>query len=534
MKCKYDEFFIQKYNDGDLSIEEKSEFEKHLSYCTECSNGISDDKALLSYLAEDKVTGGVPVTSIVSRIDLDRYKVNSREYKIKHFISRLKPSLKIAVPVVAFSLIFIVIASNPPLSKYLVDGAANLLNKGERVKSQFVKEVGIEEVDNKTVELRDDNLVQKLNEYGMGVSPWEVSYADKDKVFFRNYASLVGYKDGHIYRVADLKALKADHVQGSVVSEFKFNPRGSHVAIGNFNAEDEYKSSIYMLNTDTGKYFIVGDGNYANITDNWSFDGRYYVFADKNPISGIRLFDTHTDKLYEIKNPGVSIEKIFVNEEGVISFYTSGDVYFLSAKTYDVEKKSSIDFEPLFLEGKSKTAIAYKAGNIEKHYLERDKIEVNGFGLPEQNSVGTDENNIYIDNNRFVVFKVSDDVGIYDLKENSITSLSSSRLPKDGSVSSLRVSPEGEWVLFNDWSNINYFGKNDEGVLEGNYVYPLWMSDSKIVFINLYSWQGLETTVGDIMAGEFEIVTYDVISKEKSVIFNSVNKTDTQKTHGID
>ncbi len=530
MKCKYDEYFVQRYNDGEISIEEKSEFEKHLGSCDNCSTIISNDRALLRYLKEDNVIKDVPVSSIVSRIDLNKYKASSKKYKIFSFINRFRPSLKVAVPALALSLIIMIIAANPKLSEIVMNGAASLLDKHERVKPQYAREISIEEIDNNTVGLSDNLLVRKLNEDGMGVSPWEVSYADDNKVFFRNYASLVGYKNGNIYRVADLKAIHADHVQGSVISEFKFNPDGTYVAIGNFSAEEgfgeEYKSNIYMLNTETGSYFVLGEGNYANICDNWSFNGRYYVFADKNKFSDISFFDSEKKKLYAIDNPGVSIDKIFVTDEGFISFSSQGNIYFLNGKDYDVEKKVAIGFDPLFINGKHKTAITFTDGAIVKHNFGKGKTEAKESEYKDKNF---NKDDVLVKNNRFVVFRVTDGIGIYDLKKDILSSLSPTKLPSDGYISSLTISPDGGRALFAEATNVFHFGKDDEGMVELSYIQPAWMSNSEIVYIELQPALDSETSMDTINAGEFAIIAYNVESKQKNVVFKSVDilqKTD--------
>jgi hypothetical protein len=530
MKCKYDEYFVQKYNDGELSIEERSEFEKHLGSCGNCSKLASSDIALLRYLKEDNVIEDIPVNSIVSQIDLNKYKSSSMKRKILSSVNRLRPSLKVAVPALALCFIVTIIASNPMLSDLVINKAASLFDKQERTRPQYAREMSIEEIDNNTAGLSDSLLVKKLNEDGLGVSPWEVAFADDNKVFFRNYASLVGYKNGHIYRVADLKSMNADHVQGSIISEFKFNPDGSYVAIGNSSREegfrDEYKNNIYMLNTQTGSYFILTIGNYADICDNWSFNGRYYVFADKNEFSDISLFDSENKKLYAINNPGVSIEKIFVTDEGFVSFYSQGNLYFLDEKDYGVDKEVAIDFEPLFVDGKHRTAIAFTNSAIVKHNYKKGKVEAIGSEYKDTN---INEEDMLVKNNRFVVFRVADDVGIYDFKKDMLSTLSPTKLPSDGYIHSLIISPDGERAFFNEGATVFHFGKGTEGMVEFGYAQPLWMNNSEIVYIELQPALDLSTSMNELNAGEFVIITYNVDTKQKNVVFKSVDvlqKTD--------
>lgn len=530
MKCKYDEYFIQKYNDASLSIEDKREFEKHLVNCEYCESIVSKDRTFLEFIKEDGNIGEVPIDSILSRIDLDRYKNSNRKYKFKSFVSRCIPSFKVAVPVLAVSIAIITIFLNPMLKKTLIEGALNWTDKNERFGLQGAREIITEEIDNKTVELKDDLLVGKLNEYGIGVSPWMTSYADNDKVFFRNYASMVGFKNGHIYRVADLISMHADHVQGSVVSEFKFNSNGDYVTIGNYNGEegypDEYKSNIYMLNTDSGKYRIIGEGDYAKITDFWSFNGRYYVFVGKNEISDIRLFDSEKDKLYEIENPGTEIQKIFVTDEGYISFYSSGNIYFLSGNNYEVEKKIEADIEPQFLDGRNKTAIAIQDGLLRRYDYDKNRVETISSDIEGKGDVLiTDTDNMFFRDFRFLGFKYSNSIGIYDFKEDRLKSFSPIKLPSDGYISGFNVSTNGERVFFHEDFNICYFGKDGEDVLDSTNMSWTWMSDSRTVSVKWPVPVGLETTIGNINAGEFEIVTYDAVSKQSDVIFISSVKT---------
>lgn len=532
MKCKYDEYFIQKYNDNSLSIEEKSEFEKHLCVCEDCQSVVYSDKAFFDYIKEETTVSKIPVSNILSQIDLNRYKNSKEKYKIKSFMSRFRLSLKAAVPVLAISMIMILAFFNPGITMTFLNGAMDIINKSEKVGVQGVKELNIQEIDNKTVELTNKLLVEKLNKDGMGVSPWMTLYADSEKVFFRNYASLVGYKNGHIYQVADLKSMNAHYVQGSVFSEFKFSSDGNYVVIGNYLAEsdlgDEYESSIYMLNTDSGKYYIVGEGNFAIIADNWSFDGNYYVFANKKSI---RLFSTQKKKLYEVAGPDVDIEKIFVTDEGAISIYSKGNIYFLSENTYEIEKKIEADFEPLFLDGKDKIAMALENGFIKMYDYEKSRTEI----IKDKEDIFIENSdNIVIRDYRFLLFKYSNNIGIYDLKEGKVNSFSPVKLPGDGYIHSFRVSPNGERVFFDGGRDIFYFGKSEEGVLENSpdmkFYTSTWMTDSKIVCVYLLPQVGLETTVGDIKAGEFEILSYDVVTKQKSIVFSSVKSEGMQKT----
>ncbi|MFZ5988565.1 MAG: Ig-like domain-containing protein [Bacillota bacterium] len=538
MKCKYDEYFIQKYNDNSLSIEERSEFEKHLNFCEPCQSIVSYDKAFLSFIKENKSVGEVPVDSILSQIDLNKYKDSKEEYKIRSFISRFRPSIKTTVPVLAASILVMVMLLNPAITSTLMDGAKNIINKSDRIQEEGIKEIYIHEVDNRTVDLKDRLLVEKLNKDGIGVSPWIPSYADNEKVFFRNYSSLVGYKNGHIYQVADLIAMQADHVQGSVVSQFKFNSNGSYLAVGNLNGEvgpdDAYKSPIYILNTDTGKYYIVGEGNYATIADSWSFDGDYYVFADKNELSNIRLFDTSKKKLYEIKNPGISIEKIFVTNGGVISFYSKGKIYFLDEKTYEIERKEEVDFDPLYLDAKGKTAIALQNGNLKNYDYTKNRVNIIQASNKEKDEIFIENSdNIFVSDYRFLVLKYSNNIGVYDLENDKLCSFSPVKLPSDGYFSSFRVSPSGERVFFDGGGDIFFFGKDGEGVIDSpdmdSYT-SAWMNDSKIVSIYLLPQAGLEPTVGNIKAGEFEIISYDVVTRQKSVVYSSVSSEGMQKT----
>ena len=281
-----------------------------------------------------------------------------------------------------------------------------------------------------------------------------------------------------------------------------------------------------MLNTDSGKYRIVGEGDYAQITDFWSFNGRYYVFAGKNGISDIRLFDSEKDKLYEIENPGTEIQKIFVTDEGYISFYSSGNIYFLNGNNYEVEKKIEADIEPQFLDGRNKTAIAIQDGLLKRYDYEKNRVETISSDIEGKGDVLiTDTDNMFFRDFRFLGFKYSDRIGIYDFKEDRLKSFSPVKLPSDGYISGFSVSTNGERVFFHEDFNICYFGKDGEDVLDSTNMSWTWMSDSRTVSVKWPVPVGLETTIGNINAGEFEIVTYDVVSRQSDVIFKSSVKT---------
>jgi hypothetical protein len=371
MKCKYDEYFIQKYNDGLLCMEDKTEFENHLENCKLCKDLIRKDKIFLDFVREETEIKEIPIENILSRIDANKYK--QRHRLIPGFY--MKPLLKGFVPALGVVLIIAMMSFSNPFSETVKSAVGNVLNKSERVNiPSALSEIKLEEFDNKTTEITGQKLVEELNKDGLGVAPWTVSYGSSEKIFFKSYAALVGYKNGAIYKVADLKNMQADHVQGSVVSDFRFNSKGDYVVIGNRLDESEgyqLESNIYMLETDTGKYHIIEKGNLKSIVDNWSFNGQFYVYANKNTNSNIKLFNSSSKKFYEIENTAFNIEKIFVSDEGEVSFYADGNICFLKKDTYEIGTKISVDFTPLFINSKDNFSVALKDGVLKKYQFDK-------------------------------------------------------------------------------------------------------------------------------------------------------------------
>ncbi|TYQ18073.1 UNVERIFIED_CONTAM: hypothetical protein Cloal_0478 [Acetivibrio alkalicellulosi] len=547
MNCKYDEYFIQKYNDSNLSVEEKLKFEKHLTSCQQCKKITLLDRAFISYVKQDESVENYTV-NIMSQVDHSKYP--QAKYKLLALLNKSMQYVKIAVPILVVSLFIFIVSSNSIIKETFMDSAINILNKGDRLNNEFqidnnamtalnesehtstqaidqttlnenyntttptINEINIEKTYTNSTNLKGKPLVEKLNSDGPGVSPWLISYADNDKIFFRNYASLVGYKDGDIYLAADLISLRADHIQGSVVSEFKFNKLGNYVVIGNSSCEEDFandfKSNVHIMNTQTGDYFIIDEANYANISDCWSLNGNYYAFVDKSNFSNPRLFDASKEKFYEISNLGVQIEKIFVTDEGIISFYADKKIYYLNEKTYEIDKKVVVDFEPLFIDGKNYTAFSFEDNGLKKYDFKNNNAHIT--------EIFSTKNDYFLYKDyRFLIFRDFDSLKIFDFKEEVLNTF-----PTNDQHAYYSISPNGKTVLDTN-SNTIYTFEGDNDLLEISKLdySSNWISDSKIVFISILN-QEEATSLLDIKAGEFEIITYDVISKEQNIIYNSL------------
>lgn len=523
MKCKYDGYFIQKYNDGLLCMEDKAEFENHLENCKLCKDLIRKDKMFLDFVKEETEIKEIPVENILSKIDADKYK--QRHGLIPGFY--IKPLLKGFVPVLGVVLIITMMSFSNPFSEAVKSAVGNVLNKSDRVKiASNLSEIKLEEFDNKTTEITGQKLVEDLNKEGLGVGPWTVSYGSREKIFFKSYASLVGYKNGAIYKVADLKNMHADCVQGSVVSDFRFNSKGSYVVIGNCLYEkDDYQmdSNIYMLETDTGKYHIIEKGNFRNIIDNWSFNGQFYVYANKNTNSNIKLFDAASKKFYEIENTAFNIEKIFISDEGEVSFYSDGNIYFLKKDIYEIGAKISVDFEPLFINSKDNFSVALKDGVLKKYYFNKKGGTFEEASDGQNIQVG---DNVYLQDFRFLVFKSPDKFRVYDTKEGILNQFDSELY--DENSWAFQFDSSGKSVIFTGKDGCAYMSTEDKEEINSDDFLSFnvdWIDESRIVAIKMILSEGADKNNNTMLnAGEFEIVTYDVKTKEEKTIFKSVEK----------
>ena len=522
MKCKYDGYFIQKYNDGLLCMEDIAEFENHLENCKICKDMITKDKIFLDFAKEKTEIKEILVENILSKIDANKYK---RRHRLIPGLD-MKPILKGFVPALGVVLIIAMMSFSNPFSKAVKSAVGNVLNKGERVKlASALSEIKLEEFDNKTTEITGQKLVEDLNKDGLGVAPWNVSYGSREKIFFKSHTALVGYKNGAIYKVADLKNMHADHVQGSVVSDFRFNSKGDYAVIGNRLDESEdypLDSNIYMLETDTGKYHIIEKGNFRKVIDNWSFNGQFYVYANKNTNSNIKLFDATSKKFYEIENTASDIEKIFVSDEGEVSFYSGGNIYFLKKDTYEIGAKIIVDFEPLFINSKDNFSVALKDGILKKYHFDK-KVGTSKEASDGQSiQVG---DNVYLDDFRFLVFNNPDKLWVYDTKEGILNQFDSEFY--DGDSWAFQLDSSGKSVFFVCKDGCAFMSERAYGGINSDFLSfsADWIDESRIATIKMILPEGVDKNdITELNAGEFEIVTYDVKTKEEQTIFKSVEK----------
>ena len=118
MKCKYDNEFIQRYNNNDLGIDEISEFEEHLVKCSDCREAVEKDRVLLEYMEEGKEViksleneynaDYSKKQSIMNNIDIEKYKRKSILLRIRELIQP-----KVAVPAIALLAVITVLMINP-------------------------------------------------------------------------------------------------------------------------------------------------------------------------------------------------------------------------------------------------------------------------------------------------------------------------------------------------------------------------------------------------------------------------------------
>lgn len=533
MKCNYDEYFIQKYNDGLLSEEDKTEFERHLDNCISCKSIVFRDQAFLEYIKENTDINDIPLAGIISNIDHNKYKKKWGWFGFGtiSIIKKSIPVLGIVLMVVILmnfswgnrigKLITGMLERSEKIDKNRVSIEVPIEDPNKVIQKSGMTEIPLEKLDNKNLEIKDKKLVEELNENGVGVTPWKVIYGSSKSIFLRNYSTLVKFRDGHIYKAADLSDMGLDCVQGSTISKFKFNAQGTSVIMGNENHDDDvdFKGKIYILDTDSGIYSVIDKGNLKNIAGNWSLNGQYYVFVNKNSKDNIRFYDTYTKKLYEIDTTINNIEEIFVSDKGRISFYSEGKVYFLDESTYSVEKVWDVDFVPLYINQEGGFIIALDNDRIKKYeYNEKGEFKI-AVDIIKQG-------NVFIEDSRLIVHRSVNGVNGFDAVTGQLFSFKHSNNGHESFI----IHPEGKIIVFEGNENeCFYVGKNSEGIISLSFEESCsanWKDESEILWVRMILPEEVDKNELFLQnGGEFEIVAYNTQTKNEEVVFRSVESS---------
>ncbi|MCX7921460.1 MAG: hypothetical protein N3B21_05495 [Clostridia bacterium] len=527
MKCNYDMSFIQSYNDGSISLESKFKFEEHLKHCSKCNRIMNGDRDFVEFIKTDVWVGTIPVSKIISGIDVEKYKTGSKKYRFAAVLNNLLISYKVGMMVGVCIIAVLVVLLSPLRIGSLSDNiGSSLVDKDTIIYTPMPQEL------------------TKLK------YPWETVYADKDKFFFKSRASLIGYKNGHIYEVANFKELNANFVQELGGTSIKFNSGGSYAVIGCISHREDYNSNIYMMNTENGIYFSIAKGNFANVTDSWSEDGTYYALASKYGQSNIQIYDTSQNKLYEVRFSYGAVENLFVSNNGDLAVYSGKKVYVIKK---DGEVDSIIPFEHTdiyyislenkyiyFLNNGALSKQNLVKGGIVKHIQDvstnaaadhivamknqYNNLDRDGMPSPIQDvSTGFEVYQVQFMKNRFLMTRYGrNKVGLLDLKTDTFRVFNTEYLPEGESLPRADISPQGDKILFSFSQSILLLDTKGEILIDQRNdmpyqaFYPLWMGESKIVFTSV-------TIPGNNIANgeEFNVTSYDIESKKVQMMYSS-------------
>lgn len=525
MKCKFDMEFIQKYNDRILSTESRQEFEQHMEGCPCCRKLMEEDAEVLEFLQEERRLPNIPVAAIVSQIDEKRYSGDIHKYRVGRMIRKRIPQPKVLIPIAGVFIVIFILAVNPATVGKLADGIASVLQNRNAQDNNIVDVLGAEK-DGNVAGKTDEVLVKELNEEGMGVSPWNIVYADKDKVFLRSATSLIGYKDGHIYRVAYLKDMKATGLQGDEISNLKFSPEGRFVVIGNAyygGAADGYIAKpVYVVNTETGKYREITRQNLANTVDGWSPNGRYYILAGKETPPDILVYDTSSKAILIVKSQGLKkIHKIFISDEGKIAFYADGALVFMDSITGKVDLKVSVYFTPIFISAQDRTAVFVHNGELSKFNADKGKQTLldNKIKIMEGAKLYKD----------FVIYQGEDGtIGILNFKTQSVSHVKIPGATTEDFLT-LQLSPDGrkifmERMISGQELGLAVYDAQKEGMTElrGAYFYNSGWMGNAVASVRMIN------TDESFKAGMFEIVKYDTFGISPEILYRSDTSGESQ------
>jgi len=173
MKCRYDFEFIYNYNEDNISIESKNEFESHSKNCDECRRTLYSDRALLNYVMAEVPVGSVPVDSILSRIDMQKYRGNTGKYRLKSLLHGMAPAVRIAVPAAAAVIALTVIFSNPAVFNLLFKGNAGIYDRDKAGAAQSSEPSKAE-----SLEKNGTGAIESKMETD-GTAPYEIFEKDK-------------------------------------------------------------------------------------------------------------------------------------------------------------------------------------------------------------------------------------------------------------------------------------------------------------------------------------------------------------------
>ncbi len=513
MKCSFFKHLLLDYNERIVSSELKQCVEAHTRYCRGCRSKALADRALLDYLKEDILEAAVDPCLIMEGIDPERYVRKNISATIRITVRRVLVKYQAVLASAAAMLIILALALHPSAMNSMY---SMFYQKAEKLTEKAVVTSDMEWIETGAPDISDEALKERLDALGMGVSPWLVDFTPgTGEIFIRNYASLIKYSNGHIKLSADMKSLDGTYLQGSVVTEVRYNSSGQFAVIGNridlYNMEEDYKSGLYMLHTDTGRYFEMGKINMNFIADSWSPAGRYYAWTIRRDYGSIYVCDTALMKMYIIEAPSVKVNQLFISDSGkILAIDDGGGLFSMSSRNGRIEKAAELKGQIVFADADNERALVWQEGML--YWFE---FESNGKEYAFENPVVDD---IKTSNGRYIAFRQPEgNAGIIDLTDKSVRLFDAGleASPEfDLEFRSIEIAPDGKGILIYSSQVIAVF-EDGRYVIDNSdpSVYGLeWLDNEHLVYAGMKDGP-------DIKAGDIKITAVNIRTGEKKELY---------------
>ena len=369
--------------------------------------------------------------------------------------------------------------------------------------------------DRLSTNLMDNNpqlvqLLEGLKEESSGVAGWLVGFANADKVVFYNHAHLLAYSitDRRFISAIDLLSLDANHIQGSVVTNFSFSPNGNYIIINNGLGDNDpsWTAKMYLADVQKGSVKEIASANYFQILNSWSLNSRYYAFADRDGTS-ITVYDVINGAENLVRFGQGQVKGILVTDKGDIVIEANSIFLLLKDVGYrfkDLDNKGNI----MAVSGSGMT---YYDGETVRKY-----------------NIDTSENIVLKNMSKGLVLRwLTREQAIFNTKNGSTSMVynvgDNSVYRYDYTFDSFpgllywSFSPDSKYCVVLDGDSyrlIDEQGNEEEIQIEMNRVnyHCNWVNDTTFVDVIIRD----DTNIN---AGDFGIVVYNLITKQRKILY---------------
>lgn len=354
------------------------------------------------------------------------------------------------------------------------------------------------------------HLLERLKEESPGVAGWLVGYADNDKVIFYNHAHMLAYniKNRHFVSAIDLLSIDANHIQGSVVTEFAFSPNGDHVIINNGMSENQpgWTAKMYLGDVQTGAVREIALANSFRIVSSWSPNAQYFAFADRAGTN-VTVYDVLTGAKNVIGFGQGEIKRILVTNNGGLVIEASSIFLMAPDKGYkliDLGITGNIlalqGSEILYFNGKNVLKCNPDSGqnsvlqNLPEGLMLRGVIKEQAVFTPASGSTSY----------------------VYNLIDNKVYHYGYSFTSFPG-LTRWSFSPDSQYCVVPDGQGYRVIdGRGKEEKIQTN---PNEGAAFDCDWIDNNTFVAVIIKAGAFKAGNFEIVAYDLKAKQRKILY---------------